>query len=200
MVSCASAGDGGDFTSNDGDLGTAFALATSVYGANQVQVSGNVGYGAQSRAPSTSFRTSYRREIGSASPELSVTMRQLYAPFRVGDALGGGTAGLPSLRSLSFSLRDKTQISDALLVEYGVSMDSVTFFDRLNYASPFGRLTYTLAPKSAVQFTYMSGLPRSEFESDLSGEISTLSQFPRVSLRGGRAKVQRAENFELAWH
>ncbi|MSV29993.1 MAG: TonB-dependent receptor [Bryobacterales bacterium] len=195
-----SAGDGGDFTGSDGDLGTAFALATSVFGANQVQVSGNVGYGAQSRVPSTSFRTSYRREIGGAAPELSVTMRQLYAPFRVADSLGGGNSGLPSLRSLSFSLRDKTQIGDALLFEYGISMDSVTFFDRLNYASPFGRLTYTLAPNSAVQFTYMSGLPRPEFESGLTGEISSLSQLPRVSLRGGRAKVQRAENFELAWH
>ncbi len=195
-----SAGDGSDFAGSDGDLGTAFALATSVFGHNQVQVSGNVGYGAQSRVPSTSFRTSYRREIGGAAPEVSVTMRQLYAPFRVADSLGGGNSGFPSLRSLSFSLRDKTQIGEALLFEYGISMDSVTFFDRLNYVSPFGRLTYTLAPNSAVQFTYMSGLPRPEFESGLTGEISSLSQLPRVSLRGGRAKVQRAENFELAWH
>ncbi len=196
-----SGGDGADSTGTGTDLGTAFALATSLFGANQLQVSGNVGYGAQSRVPSTSFRTSYKREIGGgASPELSVTMRQLYAPFRVADAMGGGNPELPSLRSLSFSVRDKTRIGDALLVEYGISMDSVSFFDRINYASPFGRLTYTLAPQSALQFTYMSGLPRPEFESDLNGEISTLSQFPRVSLRGGRAKVQRAENFELAWH
>ena len=43
-----SAGDAGSLggSSSQSDLGTAFALATSVFGHNQVQLSGNVGYSA----------------------------------------------------------------------------------------------------------------------------------------------------------
>src|ERR1017187_4699692 len=42
-----SAGEGSVATgvSNEADLGTAFALATSLYGSNNLQVAGNVGYG-----------------------------------------------------------------------------------------------------------------------------------------------------------
>lgn len=194
-----SAGDGGDASAGESDLGTAFALATSLFGAHQLQVSGNLGYGAQSGTPTSAFRTTYSRDIGGASPEVAVTMRQLVVPFRVGDALGGGPSALPALRSLSFGVRDKAQFGDGLLLEYGISMDSVSFFDRLNYASPFARLTYSLSPSQSVGFAYLSGLPRSEADADLNGEIRSLSQFPRISLLGGRAKVQRAENFELAW-
>src|SRR6266576_3702546 len=53
-----SAGDGGRVTSfgNEAGLGTAFALATSVFGKNQIQFSGNLGYAAQSGVPSAGFR------------------------------------------------------------------------------------------------------------------------------------------------
>ena len=46
-----SAGDGvaASGTGNEADMGTAFALATSLYGNNMLQVSGNVGYGSHDR-------------------------------------------------------------------------------------------------------------------------------------------------------
>ena len=52
-------GDGGQVSAygDAADLGTAFALATSLFGANQVQVSGNIGYTPQSGMPSAGFRT-----------------------------------------------------------------------------------------------------------------------------------------------
>src|SRR5260370_12594898 len=53
-----SAGDGGRITSfgNESDLGTAFALATSLLGKNQLQFCGNLGYAPPSAAPSAAFR------------------------------------------------------------------------------------------------------------------------------------------------
>src|SRR5215831_1488516 len=75
---------------NEADLGTAFALATSVYGNNFLQVSGNLGYGSQTGAPSAAFRTSYSRSMLGGNPEFSVTMRQLFVPGRMGSALMGG--------------------------------------------------------------------------------------------------------------
>ena len=76
-------------SANEADLGTAFALATSLYGNNLLQVSGNVGYGSQTGVPTAAFRTSYSRDIAGGSPEVSLTMRQLFLPGRLGAALTG---------------------------------------------------------------------------------------------------------------
>src|SRR5277367_4071315 len=50
-----SAGDPGSLggTSSQSDLGTAFALATSLFGRNRLQLSGNVGYSAGASSPAT---------------------------------------------------------------------------------------------------------------------------------------------------
>ncbi len=206
-----SAADGGVVSEagSESDLGTAFALATSLFGRNQLQLSGNFGYVSQSGMPAAGFRTSYSRDAGEGSPEVTLTMRQLFLPGRVGAALvsnAGGAMGAPALRTLSVSFDDRTQLTDNLKFEYGFSLDSVTFFDRLNYFSPYGRLTYFPSQSDALEFTYASGVPRSDLfngtggsPAELQNEIHALSLFPRVTLRGGRAKVQRGENFELAY-
>ena len=65
-----SAGEGplASGTGNEADMGTAFALATSLYGNNVVQLSGNLGYGSQTGVPTAAFRTSYSRNMGGGSP------------------------------------------------------------------------------------------------------------------------------------
>lgn len=211
-----SAGDGGRISSlgNEADLGTAFALATSLFGNNQLQFSGNVGFGAQSGLPSAAFRTSYSRSIGLGSPEVSVTMRQLFVPGRMSSALTygpgisgpGGESGLPALRTMSVSLEDTAQLMDALQLRYGFSLDSVSFLDRLNYFSPFAWLTYSLPDESKIEFTYTSGNARPDLAADaaavdteLQSDIKSLGMFPRVSLRRGRPRVQRGEDFEVGY-
>jgi hypothetical protein len=201
-----SAGDGGRVSAfgNEADLGTAFAVATSLFGGNRLHVSGNVGYGGSGN-PSTAFRTSFSPDVGPGSPELSVTMRQLFVPGRFGMALVGGPSdsGLPALRTMSVSFEDKTELSDSLRMEYGFSLDSVAFLDRLNYFSPFARLTWT-SDWGDFDFTYTSGNPRPELggsvsEDDLAADLNSLGLFPRVSLRERRARVQRGENFEIGF-
>ena len=205
-----SGGEGGSVSSlgNEADLGTAFAFATSMFGGNQVQVSGNVGYAAQSGLASAGFRGSYSRNIGGASPEISVTMRQLYLPGRASEPLLGGpgaTGSLPALRTMSASFEDQTSLSDALSLQYGFSLDSVSFLDRLNYFSPYARLTYTLPDSSQLDFTWTSGNGRPDLartagpDSELQRDLNSLSIVPRVSLRAGRAKVQRGEDLELGY-
>ena len=86
-----SAGDGSPVAGfgSDADMGTAFALATSLFGSNQFQFAGNVGSGAESGIPSAAFRTTYSRTVGPASPEISVTMRELFLPDHMGVAIFG---------------------------------------------------------------------------------------------------------------
>ncbi len=206
-----SAGDQGNVSQlgNEPDLGTAFALATSVFGNNQIHVSGNFGYSSATGIPAAGFRTSYSRgSQGHSSAQVNLTMRQLYLPSRVGAGLiSGQQGGAPALRTMSVGVLDRRQIADGLKLEYGFTLESVTFLNTLNYFSPYGRLSYDLGERGVLEFAFNSGLPPAEFfasqkdgTGDLQQDLAALSLFPRVSLRNGRARVQRAENFELAYH
>jgi hypothetical protein len=202
-----SAGDGSLASSvnSEADMGTAFALATSLYGNNLLQVSGNVGYGAQTGVPSAAFRTSYSRSFAGGTPEVSVTMRQLFLPARLSASLAGNDSALPMLRSMSAGFDDSTQIADNVTLQYGMTMDAVTFLDRLSYFSPYGRLTYSLGGAGEVQITYTSGNARHDLDggpnrdSDLQHGLNTLGLFPRISLRDARPKIQRGEQYEVGY-
>jgi len=201
-----SGGDAGRVSGfgNEADLGTAFAFATSLFGSNQLQFSGNLGYGSLTGVPSGGFRTTYSHPIGETNPEISVTMRQLFVPGR---GIPGQDNTLPPLRTLSAGFTDKTQIGDSLDLDYGFELDTVSFIDRLHYFSPYARLTYSLpnAAAAKIDFTYTSGNARPELGmetaepqgTELQRDIRSLAVLPRVSMRNGRAQVQRGENYEL---
>lgn len=192
---------------NEPDLGTAFALATSLFGNNQLQVSGNFGYSAATGIPAAGFRTSYRRLQGKVSPQVNLTMRQLYLPARAGMGLVTGQEGAaPPLRTMSVGVLNRSSISDTLRFEYGFYLESVTFLNTLNYFSPYGRVTYEAGEGAVAEFAFSSGVPPPELlaasrdaGNELQRDLAALALFPRVSLKGGRARVQRAEDFEVAY-
>src|SRR5579871_545734 len=180
-----SAGDGESITgANTQDLGTAFALATSILGSTRVQFSGNVGYASNSGLPAAGFRTSYTRTgDNGSSPEITLTVRQLYLPAR--DALPGGADTGPALRTATLGVRDVFEVLDNLHVEYGFNLDSVTFVQRLNYMSPFARATYDLTPGDSVRFAFSSGTQPTDLvahegnpQSDLNQELAVLAALP----------------------
>jgi hypothetical protein len=204
-----SAGDGGSTSAagNQPDLGTAFALATSLFGANHLQFSGNLGYGSASGSPTAGFRTSFSRGSNEDSPQLNVTMRQVVLPVRAGTAfVSGNRVDMPALRTVTVSSLNRARLTDNLDLEYGGSLESVSFLNRLNYASPFARLRWGLMEYGTLDLAFSSGAPATELldepeaaDAELHHELLTLSMFPRVSLRGGRARVQRTQNVELGY-
>jgi hypothetical protein len=200
-----SASDGAQSTGDTGeaDLGTQFAFATSIYGGNRVQVSGNVGYGAATGTPAAALRTTYSREIGGASPALSVTMRQLFVPLHGTQPGMGGSGDSPALRTLSLSYSDKTELTDSLTAEYGLGMDNVSFIDRLHYVSPYARLNYAVG-KGKVFVTWTSGNSRPELgvssddqNAELRRDLTALAVLPRVTLENQQARVQRGDDYEI---
>jgi hypothetical protein len=201
-----SAGEGGlaNGTAKEADMGTAFAVATSLYG-NSLQVSGNLGYGSQTGVPSASFRTSYSPTFAGGSPEVSVTMRQLFLPGRLAAAVGGNQDALPMLRTMSAGFEDRTQVVDGVTLQYGFTLDSVQFLDRVNYFSPYARLTYSLGDAGDVEIAYTSGNARPDLagsqspDTDLQHDINTLGLFPNVTLRDGRARIQRGQEYEVSY-
>ena len=187
------------------DLGTAFALATSLFGSNNLQVSGNLGYGSQTGVPSAAFRTSYSRSLGPGTPEFSVTMRQLFVPGRMSTSLVGPDNTLPMLRSMSASYDDRTEIADGWTAQYGFTMNSVSFFDHLNYGSPYGRLAYNDGDGGEFEIAFTAGdarpdlAGRSRDDAEFQQDLSTLALFPRISMRDGHARIQRGQNIEASY-
>jgi hypothetical protein len=194
------------------DLGTAFALATSFLGSNQLEVSGNFGYAAHTGMPVAGFRTTFSRTQGpTRMPEVTVTMRQLYLPARGGFGVASSPDGPPALRTLSVSFLDEMSIADFLRIEYGMSADSVSFLDRLNTLSPFARVTTDLGSAGSLQVAYSAGAAPVELASSsggrnperddavLNSDLIALGMGPRVSMRNGHAKMQRTENAEVGY-
>jgi len=205
-----SAGDGANaFQGNQPDLGTAFAVATSLYGVNNVQVSGNVGYVSHAGMPAASFRTRYSRDsianglAVSNSPEVQLTVRQTFLPTRAGAVLNGGPA--PSLGTMTGMVMDRAKLGDQIEFTYGAQLESVTFFDRLNLFSPFARLDIEVTKKDSLRVAWSSGAAPEEMyvsgpvhDGELRQDLATLSAFPRISMRGGRTHVQRMNQAEAS--
>lgn len=210
-----SAGDPGSLvgTSSQTDLGTAFALATSLFGRNRLQLSGNVGYSGGAGLPATGFRTSFSRD--GFGPDVAVEMQQVYLPGRSGMSLVSGQAeGAPAIRSISVSMHDSMQLSENLRLDYGTALDSITFLDHLNYLSEFARLSYNLGDNGTIQLAYSSGAPPTQFlagdrgnnggdvainDAALASDLAALSILPQLSLLEGRAAVQHSQDFELGY-
>ncbi len=203
------AGDGGySGAGAQPDLGTAFALVTSLFGSNQVQVSGNVGYSAHAGLPTAGFRATYSRNGDSlATPEITVTMRQVYLPSRNGFET---TDGVPALRTISATLADKAQILDNLRLDYGISLDTVSMIEKLNTLSPFARLSLDLGRGGLLQLAYSAGAPPVELaqrpterrvihEQELNQDLAALATLPLVSLRDGHPRVQRSDSMEIGY-
>ena len=200
-----SAGDGGRVSpfGSESDLGTAFALATSLFGNNNLLVSGNLGYGADRGAPSMGFHTRYSREMPyGTQPEVSLTVRQMLRPQQAGRALfGPGSARQDMLQAFTVGIQDRLNLGDLIRLEYGFLYDSISFFERLEYLSSFGRLSYNIDEDTAVIVGYASGAPRPDSgaagDGALGRNLSALALFPRMSVRGGHASLQRGEHFEV---
>lgn len=202
-----SAGEGplSDGVGTEADLGTTFALETSLYGNSLLQFAGNLGYGSATGVPTAAFRTSYSREIAGDTPEISVTMRQMLMPGSIGAAVSGpDSSGLPMMRNLSASVDDQYKVTDNVTLQYGFTMDSVTFVGHLNYYSPYARLKYT-DDNSTFEVAYSSGNPRPNTggeqspDGSLQRDVDALGIFPRISLLNDRTEIQRANEYEIVY-
>jgi hypothetical protein len=203
-----SAGDGQSFARGaQQDLGTAFALATSLAGAGRVQLSGNVGYAGNSALPGAGIRTSYSRSgMDGSSPELVLTMRQFYLAPRTGSGIAVGSENNPALRTMSFAYLDKVDVADNLRVDYGFDFQSVSYFDRLNYLSPFLRATYDLGDQGRVRVAFSSGAHPTELlvrdgekSGELNEDLAALALMPAVSLSDSHVTVERTQNIEIGY-
>lgn len=180
---------------SEADFNTSFTVANQLFERTRLLVSGNVGY--ERRTPATAFRAAMRREMDDGStPEVAVTLRQIFLP----GAFWGRSVGRDeNMQALSVSASNRRQLAEGLHLDYGFLYESVNFLSRLNSFSPYGRLVFESGP-STLQFTYAERAPRAHLEgSDAFHDVATqLAVFPRLSLVGGAAAVQRGRHAEIA--
>jgi len=190
----------------EADLGTTFAVETSLYGNSLLQFAGNLGYGSATGVPTAAFRTVYSRQIADDTPEISVTMRQMLMPA----VTGPDGVALPLMRNLSVSVDDQYRVGDNVTLQYGFTMDSISFVDHSNYYSPYARLTYAADENNSLELAYSSGNPRPNSpppsndgvtpeDGSLQRDIDGLGVFPRMSLLNGKAEMQRGEEYEIVY-
>jgi hypothetical protein len=195
----------------EADLGTTFALETSLYGNSLLQFAGNLGYGSATGVPTAAFRTTYSRQIADDTPEISVTMRQMLMPA----IAGPDGVPLPLMRNLSVSVDDQYRVGDNVTLQYGFTMDSISFVDHSNYYSPYARLKYAPDENNSLELAYSSGNPRpnsappdgslsdrggvSPEDGSLQRDIDGLGVFPRMSLLNGKTEMQRGEEYEIVY-
>src|SRR5665213_2278475 len=203
-----SAGDGQSFArGSQQDLGTAFAIATSLASSARLQLSGNVSYAGSSGLPGAGLRTSFSRSTTSGSnPEVVVTMRQLYLTQRSGSGLVMGSDSGPALRTMSLAFLDKAELSDNLYLDYGFDFQSVSYLDRINYASPFVRATFDAGSQGRVRVAFTSGGQPTELlardgqkSGELQQDLTALALMPTLSLSDSHVTVQRTQNLEIGY-
>src|ERR1700733_11998149 len=209
-----SGGDPGSLgsMSSQADLGTAFAVATSLFGHNELQLSGNVGYSSHAGLPTAGFRTSFSRD--GMGPEVAVTVQQIYLPVRGSLAgVAGQPGGSAALRTMSVSMHDSVMVTDGLRLDYGSSFDSVSYMDHVNSLNEFARLTYDLGAAGKVKIAYSSGAPPTELAMQprdaegrvpgdseaLAQDLAELATLPRLSLLDGHAAIQRSQDAEIGY-
>ena len=192
---------------NESDLGTAFAVATSMFGNNDVVVSGNLGYGSTTGVPAAAFRTSFKRDLPVGAPEVSLTVRQLQMPSAARQAIFGpqNEHNGPALQTVTLGFADAAKLGESMRFEYGFLYESVRFLNRLNFVSPYGRLVYELGDRREIHVRYASGVPHAQESvvadenESLRRQVSSLGLFPRVAVSGGRPTVQRTEHVEISY-
>jgi len=193
-------GGGGRSSSfgSEADFSTAFGYSQSLFHGATLLLGGNVGY--QSSAPATAFRSVLRHpRSDGTTPEISVTVRQVFLPDASFMRMLGRT---DNLQSLSTGYQDEIA-AGPLRLAFGGVYDSISFLDRLNTISSFGKASIELAPGSQVSLAFYQGIPRqaAAYSADpLRGVTSDLSLYPRLSVRDGTPAVQRGRHVEAGFY
>src|SRR4029077_15673295 len=115
--------------------------------------------------------------------------------------------GGPFLRTASLSLNDKLQLAERFLLEYGVSLESASYIQRVNAISPYARATINVGSSSVVRLAFSEGtqplaLVSTEREipsTDLTQDLAALALLPHLSRRGERLRMELTERSEVGY-
>lgn len=193
------------------DLGTQFALSTSLYGRDGLQVAGRVGQTSDTGPSNFALCAIYSPSSSFGlinSPEIAFTMSQIHLLPGTQGAAGTDTL----LRSMSISTYQVADPTDQIHLEFGIAAESVDFLQHAARVSPFARLTGDLGKGIALVLAYSDGgrpdeltahavsrnsEPEELLDDDLSAPVNALARMPQMSLRNDQLELQSTSNLEM---
>ena len=171
------------------DMSTAFSVERSIFSADRVGISGNVGYG--TGLPAAIVRATYsHRMIDGSGPSMGVTVRR-FAP-------SDPNLGNASLQAVAFSAADDLNLGDVVELKFGSEVQTVQFLGRVTAFRPYGSVNLHVSPNTVVGYAYSTSLPNTRNDKGFDSAPADLSETdPRVSLANFATKLESAHHHEL---
>jgi hypothetical protein len=171
------------------DMSTGFSVERSVFSADRVALSGNVGYGES--MPSAALRATYSHQmLGGSGPSMGLSIRR-FAP-------SDPNLHNASLQSVSLAAADDIIVNDVLELALGSEIQSIQFLGRATAFRPHGSATLHVSPNTVVGYEYATSLPATQEDGGSDSAPASLNESdPRVSLANFSTKLESAHHQEL---
>ena len=171
------------------DMSTGFSVERSIFSADRVGLSGNVGYG--EGLPAAVLRGTYsHRLMDGSGPSLAVTMRR-FAP-------SDPNLHNAALQALALAVGDDVAVGDVLELKFGSELQTVQFLGRVTAFRPFGSVDVHLSPNTVIEYNYATSLPSTRDEKGFDSAPADLSEAdPRISMASFATRLESAHHQEV---
>jgi hypothetical protein len=171
------------------DMSTAFSVERSIFSADRVGVTGNVGYG--EGLPAAVLHAMYTHRLPDGSgPSMAITMRR-FAP-------SDPNLHNAALQALALAAGDDVAIGDVLEFKFGSELQTIQFLGHVTAFRPFGSVDLHVSPNTVVEYNYATSLPNTRAEKGFDSSPADLSEAdPRVSMANFSTRLERAHHQEL---
>jgi len=171
------------------DVSTSFSVERSIFSAERVGLSGNVGYG--DGLPAAVLRAMYSHRLPDGSgPSMAITMRR-FAP-------SDPNLHYAALQALALNAGDDISIGDVLELKFGSELQTIQFLGHVTAFRPYGSIDVHPSPNTMVEYDYATSLPNTRAEKGFDSAPADLSEAdPRISMTNFTTRLERAHHQEL---
>ncbi len=174
------------------DMSTTFSVERSVFAADRVGFSGNVGYAYGDTFPSAVLRGLYsHREPDGSGPSMAVTMRRFVS--------SDPNLHYAALQALALNAGDDFAIGDVLEFKFGSELQAIQFLGHVTAFRPYGSLDFHATPNTVFSYQYATSLPQTRDEKGFDSAPADLSEAdPRLSISNFTTRVENAHHQEIS--
>jgi len=171
------------------DVSTSFSVERSIFSADRVGFSGNVGYG--DGLPAAVLRAMYSHRMPDGSgPSMAITMRR-FAP-------SDPNLHYAALQALALNAGDDISIGDVVELKFGSELQTIQFLGHVTAFRPYGSIGVHPSPNTMVEYDYATSLPNTRAEKGFDSAPADLSEAdPRISMTNFTTRLERAHHQEL---
>ena len=171
------------------DVSTGFSVERSIFSADRVGLTGNVGYG--DGLPAAVLRAMYTHGLPDGSgPSMAITMRR-FAP-------SDPNLHNAALQALALTAGDDFTIGDVLELKFGSELQTIQFLGHVTAFRPFGSVDLHVSPNTVVEYDYATSLPHTRTEKGFDSAPADLSEAdPRISLANFSTRLESAHHQEV---